>query len=174
MPIKSAVSSVGTKYTANSDGTVITDSNGTKYNVEYEGEGGSGEGVDPIARQAIETIETDYLTPKSEPGAQITLHTDYTATHIKFVDTVRYGKIMAMSIDIDNISGANIGTADTAVIGQTTLRPKVRTAAILFDLVSAKTVRFAIETNGEVHIRESNSVQQGNNSIHGSIIMFTE
>lgn len=122
---------------------------------------------------AIETIETDYLTPKNEPSIQITLNAGYTAANATITDIVRYGKIMTMNINIDNIAGANIGTTATAVIGQTTLRPKGTTTAILFDFQNTKVARFRITPTGEVSLPETNDIQQGNNKINGSFIMIT-
>lgn len=67
MPIKSAVSSVGTRYTANEDGTVITDTNGTKYNIEYASDGGgAGECVDTTARQSIGDLSQLETTAKND------------------------------------------------------------------------------------------------------------
>lgn len=136
----------------------IIDIDGEQWNIK-----------DQNARGKIAIIEENISTQDLQ-NAQITMKDGYTCRAIRMDNHYKVGKIHFAVVAIDNLSGKYIGTDGTVQIAYTNLIPKKYTNFILRDAVTSTTVRCALETDGSIHISESNGIKDGVNTLRGEII----
>lgn len=136
----------------------IIDIGGTQWNVK-----------DKNARDRITVIE-DLLTTKILPDLTFTRNTSYSWKVFKLEYHYSFGKIHFIFIRLENVSGAGIGTFNSARLGKIDILPAKETSFMLFDYRNGRTMRCYLETDGSFCIGESNGVSSGNNVCFGELI----
>lgn len=124
---------------------------------------------DQNARDRIAELEKNVITQDSE-NINIELKPDYTADTANMTFHYKVGKIHFMRVELRNISGGNIGTTQTTIIGNINILPKKETSFILLDYESSAILRCHLNINGEVGIGKSKGVIQGKNVCLGELI----
>ena len=140
----------------------IIDIDGEQWNIK-----------DQDARKKVAIIE-ENISSQDLQDAQITMKNGYTCKTIQIDNHYKVGKIHFASIRIEDLSGNNIGTSDTAYIASTNLIPKKYTTFITRDYIAPATVRCFLGQDGTISIGESNGIKDGNNTILGEIIFAEE
>ena len=124
---------------------------------------------DQEARNRIAALEELFVT-KDLPDVEINLNTGYTATQIEGYSHYKIGKIHFINIIIRDIAGSNVGTANTARVATTSLRPKKETSFIMNDSYNKVAMRCYLDADGTIAIGESTGVTQGSNTCYGGLI----
>ena len=128
---------------------------------------------DQEARNRI-TILEEAVSVKDLQDVAIKMKSGYTATTKDIYAHYSVGKIHFMTIRIDNLAGANIGTSVTANIGSINLYPKKETSFILNDYMNRAILRCYLFTDGTIAVGESVGVKSGSNSCYGELIFAEE
>ena len=128
---------------------------------------------DQLARDKIATLE-EAVSVKDLQKVEIKMKSGYTTSTRDAYNHYSVGKIHFMTIRIDNLSGANIGTSVTANIASINLYPKKETTFILYDYMNKAILRCYLYTDGTIAVGESLGVVQGNNSCYGELIFAEE
>ena len=136
----------------------IIDIGGVQWNVK-----------DREARDKIASIE-DLLTVKVLPAPNFNKNPNYSWSSFQFMNHYSFGKIHFIYFRWQNISGANIGTTNSARLGIIDLLPVKETAFMMFDYVNGRIMRCYLEETGYIVIGESNGVSSGNNICFGELI----
>lgn len=128
---------------------------------------------DQEARNRIAALE-EAVSVKDLPNVVIKMKSGYTATTKDIYAHYSVGKIHFMTIRIDNLAGANIGTSVTANIASINLYPKKETSFILNDYMDKAILRCYLFTDGTIAVGESVGVTPGSNSCYGELIFAEE
>lgn len=128
---------------------------------------------DQEARNRIAALE-EAVSVKDLPNVVIKMKSGYTATTKDIYAHYSVGKIHFMTIRIDNLAGANIGTSITANIASINLYPKKETSFILNDYMDKAILRCCLFTDGTIAVGESVGVTPGSNSCYGELIFAEE
>ena len=136
----------------------IVDIDGSQWNMK-----------DQVARDKIAEL-TESLIAQDLEDIEIDLGVDFTATFARLIQHYKVGKIHFAKVEIENISGKGIGTAETANIGKVSLIPKKETGFLLFDYKNSAILRCYIDKDSSIRIGESKGVVQGNNICYGELI----
>ena len=126
---------------------------------------------DEKARNDIATIKQS-LEIKSIRNIQIILEAGYTATAAFIQDIQKYGRLCKGLLVIDNISGQNIGTTSTVLIGKINRNVLGSNFALGLDYSTGKIARILLASDGSIIIAESLGINNGNNNIRTPIIWF--
>lgn len=132
-------------------------------------DGSQWEMQDVEARNRIAELEKS-LIPQSLSDIQIQLYEGFSAYTANFSYHYKIGKIHFARVEIRNISGKNIGTSETAVIGVINIFPKKETSFIINDYENDAVIRGSLNFDGTVALAESKGVVQGKNICLGEII----
>ena len=124
---------------------------------------------DQEARNKITELTESLITQDLE-NINIELKPGYTATTANMTYHYKAGKIHFMKVELRNISGENIGTTQTSIIGNINILPKKETSFLLFDYENSAILRCHLNINGELGVGESKGVIQGNNTCFGELI----
>ena len=127
---------------------------------------------DVEARNRIAELEQN-LSAQDLENIRITMNPGYTAVAAYLHNHYKVGKIHFAIVELNNVSGQNIGTSGSAKIGTINIKPKKETSFLLNDFNNNKILRCYITKDGTITIGESNGVVQGNNVCLGEII-FSE
>ena len=136
----------------------IIDIGGVQWNVK-----------DKESRERVTVIE-DLLTVKDLPNLTINRGAGYSWTSFQLYNHYSFGKIHFVYIRLQNVSGSEIGTTNSAKIGLLNIKPIKETSFMLFDYVSGKVMRCYFDAEGFFNIGESNGVSSGNNVCFGELI----
>ena len=136
----------------------IIDIGGVQWNVK-----------DKEARDRIAVME-DLLTVKDLPSLTINRGAGYSWTSFQLYNHYSIGKIHFIYVRLQNISGSNIGSTNSAKIGLLNIKPIKETSFMLFDYVSGRVMRCYLDMEGFFTIGESNQVKSGNNVCFGELI----
>ena len=126
---------------------------------------------DVEARNDIATIKQS-LEIKSISDIPIILETGYTATSASIVNIQKYGRLCKGLLSIDNISGQNIGTTSTVLIGKIERNVLGSNYALGLEYLTGKIARVLLAEGGNLYIAESLGIDNGNNRIRTPIIWF--
>ena len=124
---------------------------------------------DVEARSKIASLEQSIIAQDLE-NIRITMNPGYTAVSAFIRNHYKVGKIHFAVVEINNVSGQNIGTSGSARIGTINIKPKSETSFLLNDFNNNKILRCYIDRDGTITIGESNGVVQGNNTCLGELI----
>ena len=124
---------------------------------------------DVEARNRIASLEQSLIAQDLE-NIRITMNSGYTAASAFIRNHYKVGKIHFAVVEINNVSGQNIGTSGSARIGTINIKPKNETSFLLNDFNNNKILRCYIEKDGTIAIGESSGVVQGNNTCLGELI----
>lgn len=119
---------------------------------------------DTKARDDIATIKQS-MTVERMQNIKITLNNGYSAVLASIVDIQKYGKLYMGLLYIDNLSGENIGTNNTAEIGTVNINLKVTAYAVGIEYIKTVPTRFLISPDGHIAVLESAGMTSGNNRI---------
>ena len=123
------------------------------------------------ARNDIATIN-QLLKIETIADIPIVLNSGYTATEAKIQDIQKYGKLYKGLLYIDNISGENIGTTYSILIGKIGRNVLGSNYALGLEYLTSNIARFLLATGGDIYIAESLGINNGNNRIRTPIIWF--
>lgn len=126
---------------------------------------------DEVARNKITEIN-QLLNIESVADIPIVLNSGYTATVANIQDIQKYGRLYKGLLYIDNISGSNIGTTSSILIGKIDRNVLGGNFALGLDYLTGKVARILLSGDGYVHIAESLGINNGNNRIRTPIIWF--
>ena len=124
---------------------------------------------DQVARDKIAALEESIAVQDLE-DVNIEMNVGFTATTANMTFHYKVGKIHFMRVELKNISGGNIGTTQTNIIGVINLHPKKKTSFLLYDYENSSILRCQLAPDGTVGIGESKGVVQGNNVCYGELI----
>ena len=124
---------------------------------------------DQEARNRITALE-EAVSVKDLQDIKINMKSGYTATTKNIYAHYSVGKIHFMTLRIDNLAGANIGTSATANVASINLYPKKETSFILSDYMNRAILRCYLYTDGTIVVGESVGVTSGSNSCYGELI----
>ena len=136
----------------------IIDIGGVQWNIK-----------DKDARDRI-TVMEDLLTVKVLPNLTVNRGAGYSWTSFQLYNHYSFGKIHFVYIRLQNISGSNIGTTNSAKIGLLNIKPVKETSFMMFDYINGRTMRCYLDIDGFFTIGESNGVSSGNNVCFGELI----
>lgn len=124
---------------------------------------------DQEARNKTAILEKLFIT-EDLPNVEINLYTGYTAMDIQGYAHYKIGKIHFITFIIKGLAGPAIGTANTAYIATTNLRPKKETSFIMNDYKNKATLRCYVEPDGRLAVAESVGSVSGSNISYGELI----
>ena len=126
---------------------------------------------DEVARNDIAIIKQS-LEIESINNIPITLENGYTATVADIQGIQKYGRLYKGLLYIDNISGQNIGTTASIMIGKIDRNVLGGNYALGLEYLTGKIARILIADNSYVYIAESLGINNGNNRIRAPITWF--
>lgn len=124
---------------------------------------------DTKARNDIATIK-QLFTVETIQTIDLTLNAGYSATMKEIRQIQKYGKLYIGLLIMDNLSGENIGTNDTADISKINMSLNQTVYAMGIDYLSSKPVRASISRQGIISLQETAGVTDGNNRLRIPII----
>lgn len=124
---------------------------------------------DQTARDKITNLETTTST-KNLQDMELNLSPGYTVSSNRFINHYSAGKVHFITIQLSDLTGSNIGTSKTAIIGSLNVHPNKETTFLLYDYKSRAILRCYISTSGVIGVGESEGVISGNNGIFGELI----
>lgn len=128
---------------------------------------------DQVARDKIITIN-EQLTVKEVSDIPIILNEGYTAKSAIISSIIKYGKMHCGTVVINNVSGNNIGTTITAVLGKVSINTFKTVVSVGIEYKRGVPCRLTVDNRGNFSISESMGVMQGDNAIIAQLIWIEE
>ena len=119
---------------------------------------------DQLARDKIAEIEQS-LVPNTDEKFKITLNNNYTGYDTRIYYQQNYGKLHIGIININDLSGENIGTTTSIEIGEANINSLNSVQALGYDYITSAVVRIEISKDNKVRLLESQNVISGNNRL---------
>ena len=126
---------------------------------------------DEVARNEIVTMKQS-LEIETIANIPIVLNSGYAATVAEIQTIQKYGKLYKGLLYIDDISGENVGTTSSIIIGKIKRNVLGGNYALGLEYLTGNIARFLLAADGSVYIAESIGINNGNNRIRAPIIWF--
>lgn len=164
MPNIHAINAQGTEYG-------ITAENGiTQAQVAKIGTIGNASELATENKQTLVGAINEVYTPTSKPAPSYSIEQGVSADYVYLHLMTEIGKVCFLTIDITNVSGANIGGYGTQDFLHTSLRLADTVSCYAQDYKSGAMARFIFYPNGDIQIGESVDVPSGNNEFRFTAI----